>query len=115
MASAAAPKSPSATRFWVLLPWALPQLACVGGSAKGLYNVDVMRCENAGSEYDAEDVQWTCRASLPADFKLGSTDVICEGYDDPDDPYVLKGSCGVEYRLILTDQGEVRHTASLSP
>ena len=86
----------------------LPQLACTGGNAYGLHEVDVMRCKNAGAEYDAEDVQWTCQASLPPEFKLGSTDVICEGYDSAEDPYVLKGSCGVEYRLVLTEMGEER-------
>ncbi|KAK0769807.1 hypothetical protein LTR02_011488 [Friedmanniomyces endolithicus] len=68
-----------------------------------------MRCKNVGSDYETEDIQWTCSASLPDDFKLGSTDVICEGYDGPDDPYVLKGSCGVEYRLVLTDAGEQKY------
>ncbi|KAK4569712.1 hypothetical protein LTR86_002680 [Recurvomyces mirabilis] len=87
----------------------IPQLTCVGGNAKDLYNVDVMRCENAGYEYDAADVQWTCKASLPPEFKLGSTDVICEGFDSPDDPHVLKGSCGVEYRLVLTPVGEEKY------
>ena len=67
-----------------------------------------MRCTNQGSEYDEEDIQWTCSASLPPEFKLGSTDVICEGYKNSDDPWVLKGSCGVEYRLLLTDAGEQR-------
>ncbi|KAK1809933.1 hypothetical protein LTR12_015693 [Friedmanniomyces endolithicus] len=86
-----------------------PQLACVAGNAKGLYDVDIMRCKNAGSDYETEDIQWTCSASLPDDFKLGSTDVICEGYDGPDDPFVLKGSCGVEYRLVLTDAGEQKY------
>lgn len=88
---------------------AIPQLTCVGGSAQGLYNVDVMRCENSGAEYDSEDIQWTCKASLPPEFKLGSTEVVCEGYDSPDDPFILKGSCGVEYRLILTELGEQRY------
>ncbi|KAL1642030.1 hypothetical protein SLS58_005618 [Diplodia intermedia] len=83
----------------------IPQLTCIGGDAKGLYEVDVMRCKNAGSDYDDENIQWTCQASLPEEFKLGSTDVICEGYDSPDDPYILKGSCGVEYRLMLTSKG----------
>lgn len=87
----------------------IPQLTCIGGNAKGLYDVDVMRCTNAGSDYGAEDIQWTCKASLPPEFKLGSTDVICEGYENPDDPYILKGSCGVEYRLILTPQGEAKY------
>lgn len=85
---------------------ALPQLTCVGGNAANLYTIDTMRCKNAGSEYDAEDVQWTCQASLPPEFKLGGTEVICEGFDSPEDPWVLKGSCGVEYRLVLTELGE---------
>lgn len=68
-----------------------------------------MRCRNQGADYDDDNVQWTCTAALPSEFKLGSTDVICEGYDSANDPYVLKGSCGVEYRLILTDQGEEKY------
>ena len=88
---------------------ALPQLSCVGGNAKGLYTVDRMRCTNSGHEYDTEDIQWTCKADLPIEFKLGGTDVICEGYDSPDDPYVLKGSCAVEYRLVLTPAGEEKY------
>lgn len=68
-----------------------------------------MRCKNQGSDYDAENVQWTCSASLPVEFKLGSTDVICEGFASSQDPYVLKGSCGVEYRLLLTELGEEKY------
>jgi hypothetical protein len=68
-----------------------------------------MRCKNAGADYDENNIQWTCTASLPEEFKLGSTDVICEGYDYPEDPYILKGSCGVEYRLILTDKGHQKY------
>lgn len=68
-----------------------------------------MRCKNSGSDYDDESIQWTCTASLPDEFKLGSTNVICEGYDSPDDPYILKGSCGVEYKLVLTEKGQERY------
>ena len=85
---------------------ALPQLNCIGGTAKGLYEIDTLRCKNAGGGYSDDDVQWTCTANLPSEFKLGSTDVICEGFAGPEDPYVLKGSCGVEYRLMLTEAGE---------
>jgi SOCE-associated regulatory factor of calcium homoeostasis len=91
---------------------AIPQLKCVGGNGRGLYEVDVMRCKNQGSDYDDDNVQWTCTASLPEEFKLGATDVICEGYDSPKDPYILKGSCGVEYRLALTEKGEERYGRS---
>ena len=88
---------------------AIPQLTCVGGNAKGFYDVDVMRCKNSGSEYDPEDIQWTCQANLPPEFKLGSTEVVCEGFDSSADSYVLKGSCGVEYRLVLTQMGEEKY------
>jgi hypothetical protein len=88
---------------------AIPQLKCIS-SAKlcALHKIDTLRCTNQGSGYDAQDIQWSCAAELPPELKLGSTDVICEGYDGPDDPYVLKGSCGVEYRLALTERGEQR-------
>ena len=88
---------------------AVPQLKCIGGNAKGLYDIEVLRCKNSGSSYGDEDIQWTCSASLPNEFKLGSTDVICEGFKNSEDSYVLKGSCGVEYRLILTDIGEEKY------
>ncbi|KAI1463331.1 DUF1183-domain-containing protein [Daldinia caldariorum] len=88
---------------------AIPQLRCVSAPALcALHPVDVMRCANHGAAYDAHDVQWSCTASLPPELKLASTDVVCEGYSSPDDPYVLKGSCGVEYRLLLTEAGEAR-------
>ena len=86
---------------------AVPQLKCVGPACKH-HNVERMRCTNQGSSYNEEDIEWSCVADMPSDFKLGSTEVICEGYANRDDPYVLKGSCGVEYRLLLTEQGEER-------
>lgn len=68
-----------------------------------------MRCTNQGYDYDEEDIQWSCTADLPSEFKLGATDVICEGYRNADDKWILKGSCGVEYRLLLTEKGKERH------
>lgn len=89
---------------------ALPQLRCVSSAHPRLcakHAVDLMRCENKGGGYGGpEDVQWSCHAQLPPELKLGATDVTCEGYAGPDDPYVLKGSCAVEYRLALTPAGE---------
>ncbi|KAL2815944.1 hypothetical protein BJX63DRAFT_153431 [Aspergillus granulosus] len=86
----------------------IPQLKCTGPSKRicNMYKIESMRCTNEGYGYDEEDVQWTCTASLPGEFKLGSTEVVCEGYRDADDPWVLKGSCGVEYRMLLTELGE---------
>ncbi|EAS37329.2 uncharacterized protein CIMG_02683 [Coccidioides immitis RS] len=87
---------------------AIPQLTCVGPSKRicSLYIPDVMRCTNQGYDYDENDIQWTCTAELPPEFKLGSTEVVCEGYRDSNDPWILKGSCGVEYRMLLTEEGE---------
>ena len=32
---------------------------------------------------------------MDAAYRFGRIQVSCEGYDYPEDPYVLKGSCGV--------------------
>jgi hypothetical protein len=37
-------------------------------------------------------------------YRLGKIEVVCEGYDYPDDPYILKGSCGLEYNLEYRGQ-----------
>lgn len=93
----------------------VPQLKCVGGDGMGFYEIDVMRCTNMGSDYGDEDFSWSCTADVPKYFKLGSTDVLCEGYDGSEDKYILKGSCGVEYRLALTDAGYEKYGGSFSP
>ncbi|KAG0651905.1 Transmembrane 66 [Hyphodiscus hymeniophilus] len=87
---------------------AVPQLTCQGPGCAH-HKIDIMRCTNQGSDYEAEDIQWSCTANIPEEFKLGSTEVICEGYDNAADERVLKGSCAVEYRLVLTDKGEERY------
>lgn len=94
----------------------IPQLTCTGPSKSvcDMYTLETMRCINAGFDYDEEDIQWTCTAPLPPEFKLGSTDVVCEGYRNADDKWVLKGSCGVEYRLLLTELGEERFGRRMS-
>merc|ERR1719370_1231452 len=38
--------------------------------------------------------------------------VVCEGYDYPDDPYILAGSCGLEYTLELTKEGREKRSSS---
>ncbi|KAM7204019.1 transmembrane protein [Naviculisporaceae sp. PSN 640] len=90
---------------------AIPQLKCVSPRAIcRLHEIDTLRCVNQGSSYSSEDIEWACTATdLPTTLRLGSTEVICEGYSSPDDPYVLRGSCGVEYRLVLTEEGERRY------
>ena len=100
-------RSPSTTTSRRLPP--IPQLRCVSPAPIcALHTVDVMRCTNQGAAYSPSDIQWSCRAELPPELRLGSTEVLCEGYSGPEDEYVLKGSCGVEYRLVLTEEGERR-------
>eukprot|EP01122_Echinamoeba_exundans_P010869 TRINITY_DN4160_c0_g1_i1.p1 TRINITY_DN4160_c0_g1~~TRINITY_DN4160_c0_g1_i1.p1 ORF type:complete len:307 (+),score=41.92 TRINITY_DN4160_c0_g1_i1:107-1027(+) len=85
---------------------AIPQLECTGGSALSRRDLHptVVQCVNRGT--DGYDVQWACSAELDSRVKLGDIDVSCEGYRDPDDPYVLKGSCGLRYTLEYTAQGK---------
>src|SRR5271154_3994899 len=67
------------------------------------YRVEAMQCKNMGGSYgDAEDAQWSCTAEIPEEFKLGRTEVICEGYASPEDPYILKGKNNSI--VVLTDR-----------
>lgn len=93
----------------------IPQLKCISPAPLcALHPIDVMRCTNQGAAYSPSDVQWSCRAELPPELRLGATEVVCEGYDGPDDEYVLKGSCGVEYKVVLTEEGERRYPELLA-
>ncbi|KAJ3218756.1 hypothetical protein HK099_004939 [Clydaea vesicula] len=73
------------------------QMTCIGGDARNHVNIKTIQCKNAG--FDGRDVQWNCEANLSDDFEFGNIMVNCEGYDYPDDPYVLAGSCGIEYEI----------------
>ncbi|KAM6469530.1 store-operated calcium entry-associated regulatory factor isoform 2-T2 [Liasis olivaceus] len=87
----------------------VPQLQCTGGSAGcTAYTPEVVQCYNKG--WDGYDVQWECKAHLDTSYHFGKIEVSCEGYDYPDDPFILKGSCGLEYTLELTKEGQ--HKAS---
>lgn len=81
----------------------LKQLNCVGGSAKGKFNPSVVQCYNRG--FDGTSVQWECKADMDTLYRFGDIQVACEGYDFPGDPYILTGSCGLEYTLQYTRQG----------
>jgi len=76
----------------------MAQLSCVGGSAQAsAARVETVQCTNQG--FDGRDYAWRCVAQLPETLRLGKTEVLCEGYGYPDDPYILRGSCGLEYHL----------------
>ncbi|KAI4894069.1 hypothetical protein NFI96_022943 [Prochilodus magdalenae] len=82
----------------------IPQLQCIGGSAGcGSFTPEVVQCQNKG--WDGVDVQWECKADMDNWYRFGRVEVSCEGFNSPDDPYVLQGSCGLEYTLELTAEG----------
>jgi len=79
------------------------QLKNTGGTASGKFVPKVVQCYNRG--FDGKDVQWECVSEMSADYKFGRIDVSCEGYDYPDDEYILAGSCGLQYELDYTAHG----------
>ncbi|XP_053713741.1 store-operated calcium entry-associated regulatory factor isoform X1 [Synchiropus splendidus] len=82
----------------------VPQLQCVGGSAGcHAFTPEVVQCQNRG--WDGVDVQWECKTDMDSAYRFGRIEVSCEGFSNRDDPYVLKGSCGLEYTLELTEAG----------
>ncbi|PWN30419.1 DUF1183-domain-containing protein [Jaminaea rosea] len=71
----------------------VPQLTCEGKLCRK-FQPDVVSCTSLG------DGQWKCEADLPSSIRLGRVEVSCEGYESPRDPYVLKDSCGLTYKLL---------------
>ncbi len=92
----------------------IKQMTCVSGDACRFFTPEVMNCANVGVD-DGGEVQWKCQAQMEDFYRLGQTQVSCEGYTNPDDPYILTGSCGVEYTLHLTAKGFNHHHGSSGP
>lgn len=83
----------------------VPQLECIGGGTApcSTFKPRVVQCYNRGS--DGIDVQWECKTDMDNAYRFGEIEVSCEGYNYPDDPYVLKGSCGLRYNIDYTMEG----------
>jgi hypothetical protein len=80
----------------------VPQLKCVGGTASDeQHYVDSVQCYNRG--FDGVDFNWECVTQIPDRLALGKVEVVCEGFKDADDPYILAGSCALEYELNMAD------------
>lgn len=88
------------------------QLNCVGNRAlcSDRYKPTTVQCSNSGS--DGQDTQWRCEAEMDADVAFDKVEVSCEGYYAPDDEYVLKGSCGLDYSLKYTNAYKDRQSAA---
>jgi hypothetical protein len=80
------------------------QLTCLSGPCSAAAPASVL-CQTAGTDYASGDPLWKCQADMPSGVRFGTTDVICEGFRRPDDPYITKGSCGLEYTLIGSPAG----------
>jgi len=80
----------------------MPQLICIGGSAGCSPDIipDVVQCKQVG--WDGYDATWECTADLDVKYRFGEIAVLCEGYDFPEDEYILRGSCALEYKLEKT-------------
>jgi hypothetical protein len=85
----------------------LPQIKCESGygnpdCSKGPKEI---RCEII-EKFGNSDAIWKCTGIVGSAYKISKYTVSCEGYEYPDDPFILDGSCGVEYVLELTEEGE---------
>lgn len=81
----------------------VPQLTCVGGTAGcHAFQPKVVQCLNRGS--DGYDAQWECKTDMDAEYRFGRIQVTCEGYDYPEDKFILRGSCGVS---VGEGEGEI--------
>jgi hypothetical protein len=84
----------------------IPQLRCRGSAcAEGA--LKSMQCTNMG--FDGTDANWDCKADVGNRFTLGKVSVSCEGFEFPDDPRILVGSCGVEYELQFNSNYQGRN------
>jgi len=91
----------------------VPQLQCIGGSAAGKFEPDQVACTKAFT--DGRDVYWKCEADMPDLYKFGTTEVNCEGYNYPDDAYILEGSCALRYTLDYTAKGLAHQAYNAHP
>ncbi|GAA5958003.1 hypothetical protein JCM3765_006229 [Sporobolomyces pararoseus] len=97
----------------------VPQLTCEGKLCRK-YQPDVVQCIKVGED-GVGGLEWKCEADLPKGIRFGEVEVSCEGWDGSEDPFILKGSCGLNYRLVPSsrsleeDIGGSRLPSSRSP
>ena len=88
------------------------QMKCDGGGAGcRVRQPATTQCYNRGTY--GNDIQWECLAELDYKYKFGKIEVVCEGYEYPDDPYILSGSCGLEYTIDYTGKAHKKNTESI--
>lgn len=79
-----------------------PKLTCEFSPNPSL-NPTSFQCYNRGIN-DMGNVQWECKPNnLDNSLKIVKTNVNCEGYNYPEDPYILAGSCILTYSLAYNN------------
>lgn len=74
------------------------QLKCVSGC--NLWTAVSAKCDNSGLD-DKGKVIWLCiTPDMPLEYKFGTTNIQCEGWDNAADPYILQGSCALNYAIL---------------
>ena len=56
-------------------------------------NISTVTCHNKGS--DNQSIDWQCTADMPSNYVFKKVNISCEGYDSPQDQYILAGSCSL--------------------
>lgn len=62
-----------------------------------------MECEKVGYNTEKGIFDWRCHSEISDRVIFNHVEVICEGYDYPEDDYILLGSCGLEFTLDYKD------------
>ena len=70
-----------------------PQIVTMPGS---IYGIDEATC----TCLQPNCKKWSCIANMPPMHSWGKIDVNCEGYDSKNDPYTLKDSCSLYYKIV---------------
>lgn len=71
----------------------------------------MVECDNAGFDQDRRKFNWRCQADVSDRVEFNHVEVICEGYDYPEDDYILLGSCGLEFTLDYRDPHDYHHNS----
>ena len=87
----------------------VPQLNCLSNCHTA---PDTIYCSNAG--HNGVDVIWECKSD-PVGAIIRDLNVQCEGYEYPDDPYILKGSCGIQFRMSPSNPSPIYTTDDPEP
>lgn len=71
----------------------------------------MVECENTGYNQEKSKYNWRCHADISNKVVFNHVEVICEGYDYPEDDYILVGSCGLEFTLDYADPHDYHHNS----